>query len=75
LDVNPAKRLDAISFYTLRKEVKKRMSDITLKCKDCGKEFTFTEGEQKFYEEKGFSNPTRCQECRRARKQQHNNNA
>lgn len=45
------------------------MSDITLKCKDCGKEFTFTEGEQKFYEEKGFTNPTRCPECRKARKQ------
>lgn len=46
------------------------MSDITLKCKDCGKEFIFTEGEQKFYEEKGFTNPTRCPECRKARKQQ-----
>ena len=46
------------------------MSDITLKCKDCGKEFTFTEGEQKFYEEKSFTNPTRCLECRKARKQQ-----
>ena len=46
------------------------MNDITLKCKDCGKEFTFTEGEQKFYEEKEFTNPTRCPECRKARKQQ-----
>ena len=45
------------------------MSDITLKCKDCGKEFTFTEGEQKFYEAKGFTNPTRCLECRKTRKQ------
>ena len=46
------------------------MSDITIKCKDCGKDFIFTEGEQKFYEEKGFTNPTRCLECRKARKQQ-----
>lgn len=46
------------------------MSDITLKCKDCGKEFIFTEGEQKFYEEKGFTNPIRCNECRKAKKQQ-----
>ena len=45
------------------------MADITLVCKDCGKEFTFTEGEQKFYEERNFTNPTRCQECRNARKQ------
>lgn len=50
------------------------MSDITLKCKDCGNDFIFTEGEQKFYEEKGFSNPMRCPECRKARKQQKHNN-
>ena len=49
------------------------MSDIVLTCKDCGKEFTFTEGEQQFYQEKGFSNPVRCAECRKARKQQRNN--
>ena len=35
------------------------MSDISLKCKDCGKDFIFTEGEQKFYENKKFTNPTR----------------
>ena len=28
--------------------------DRTLVCKDCGKEFTFTAGEQEFYKEKGF---------------------
>ncbi len=50
------------------------MADITLTCKDCGEEFVFTEGEQAFYEEKGFTNqPTRCPACRRARKQQRNN--
>ncbi len=48
--------------------------DITLKCKDCGKEFVFTAGEQAFYAEKGFTNqPVRCKECRNARKQQRNN--
>lgn len=50
------------------------MSDITLKCKECGNDFVFTEGEQKFYEEKNFSNPIRCPECRRTRKQQKHNN-
>lgn len=50
------------------------MSDITLKCKDCGNDFVFTEGEQQFYKEKGFTNPTRCPECRKARKQQRNSN-
>ena len=42
------------------------MADKTLTCKDCGKEFVFTEGEQEFYKEKGFENePQRCAECRR----------
>ena len=43
--------------------------DKTLVCEDCGKEFTFTAGEQEFYAEKGFVNePQRCKECRTARK-------
>ena len=41
----------------------------TLICKDCGAEFVFTEGEQEFYQEKGFQNePMRCKDCRGARK-------
>ena len=28
--------------------------DKTLICKECGKEFVFTAGEQEFYAEKGF---------------------
>ena len=49
------------------------MEDKTIVCKDCGKEFVFTVGEQEFYKEKGFDNePTRCVSCRRARKQQNN---
>lgn len=47
------------------------MADIKLACKDCGKEFLFTEGEQAFYKEKGFENqPMRCPECRKAKKRQ-----
>ncbi|MDU5263364.1 MAG: zinc-ribbon domain-containing protein, partial [Clostridium celatum] len=30
------------------------MADKTIVCRDCGKEFLFTEGEQAFYKEKGF---------------------
>jgi DNA-directed RNA polymerase subunit RPC12/RpoP len=49
------------------------MADRTLVCKDCGQEFTFTEGEQEFFKEKGFQNdPVRCPDCRKARKQQRN---
>ena len=45
------------------------MADKTLNCKDCGAEFVFTEGEQAFYAEKGFTNePTRCKPCRDVRK-------
>ena len=43
--------------------------DKTLVCQDCGKEFTFTAGEQAFYKEKGLDNePKRCKECRDKRK-------
>lgn len=45
------------------------MQDKTIVCKDCGKEFIFTVGEQEFYKEKGFTNePVRCKECRINRK-------
>ncbi|MDO8685256.1 MAG: zinc-ribbon domain-containing protein [Clostridiales bacterium] len=47
------------------------MADKTMTCKDCNNTFVFTDGEQSFYKEKGFENePTRCPECRKARKQQ-----
>lgn len=43
--------------------------DKTLNCRDCGKDFVFTAGEQKFHAEKGFTNvPSRCPDCRAARK-------
>lgn len=49
------------------------MADKTIVCKDCGKEFVFTEGEQEFYKEKGFTNdPVRCAECRKANKARRN---
>ncbi|TZE82594.1 zinc-ribbon domain-containing protein [Calorimonas adulescens] len=48
--------------------------DKVLVCKDCGKEFVFTAGEQEFYAEKGFQNePVRCKECRDAKKQRYDN--
>lgn len=44
------------------------MQDKIIVCKDCGKEFTFTAGEQEFYAEKGFNGPVRCKECRASKK-------
>lgn len=50
------------------------MPDKTLSCKDCNADFVFTEGEQAFYQEKGFQNePQRCPDCRQSRKQQRRN--
>jgi CxxC-x17-CxxC domain-containing protein len=44
-------------------------NDKTLTCRDCGQNFTFTQGEQEFFAQKGFTNePSRCPDCRAARK-------
>ena len=43
--------------------------DRILTCRDCGQEFTFTAGEQEFFATKGLTNaPSRCPECRKARR-------
>ncbi len=39
-----------------------------LTCSDCGQTFTFTQQEQEFFQEKGFSEPKRCKNCRQQRK-------
>lgn len=44
------------------------MESKMLVCKECGKEFEFGVGEQKFFEEKGFFAPVRCKDCRAAKK-------
>jgi len=44
--------------------------DKSLKCKECGKEFIWTVGEQEFFNQKGFTNkPTRCKDCRKLNRQ------
>jgi CxxC-x17-CxxC domain-containing protein len=45
-------------------------ADTTLTCRDCGQAFTFTSGEQAFYASRGFSEPSRCADCRAQRKAQ-----
>lgn len=45
-------------------------ADTVLTCRDCGQSFTFTTGEQDFYASRGFSEPSRCPDCRAARKAQ-----
>ena len=40
----------------------------TIFCKDCGKPFTFDEGEQKYYKKHLLEEPKRCKACRKERK-------
>lgn len=49
------------------------MPDLTIKCADCQKEFVFTEGEKKFYDSKGLTQPKRCKPCRQARRESREN--
>ena len=51
-----------------------RYEDKNIQCKDCGQEFVFTAGEQEFYAERNFSEPSRCKDCRNARKAEKDKN-
>ena len=47
------------------------LADKTLVCRDCGREFIFTVGEQEFYLSRGLVNePGRCSECRASRRRE-----
>lgn len=44
-------------------------TDKIITCRECGKEFVFTAGEQEFYAEHGLdSEPVRCRGCRSLRR-------
>ena len=40
--------------------------DRSLTCADCGDAFVFDAGEQKFFRERGFTDPKRCPNCRKS---------
>jgi len=42
--------------------------DKVLVCRDCGREFRFSQSEQEFYAQRGFSEPARCPDCRKRRR-------
>ena len=44
------------------------MKDVKITCKDCGKEFTVLEQEQKWYKDRDFDLPKRCPDCRQAKR-------
>ncbi len=47
------------------------LSDKALVCVECGAGFTFTVGEQEFFNSRGFTNePRRCPQCRQSRRNQ-----
>ena len=46
----------------------KEYKDREIKCRSCGEMFTLAAGEQKFYDSKELSYPTRCKDCRNAKK-------
>jgi hypothetical protein len=39
--------------------------DRLLSCEDCHQDFVFDAGEQRFFKEKGFTDPKRCPKCRK----------
>lgn len=43
-------------------------ADITIRCIDCGSDFTVTVADQIYYEQIGFTAPKRCKACRKAKK-------
>lgn len=51
------------------------MEDKKIICKNCGKEFIFTVGEQEFYKSRGIENePKNCKACRDEKKAKFNKN-
>src|SRR3954468_11334016 len=55
-------------FFDPKGAVDNMSGDMTLTCRDCGQGFSFTAGEQDFYASRGFSEPTRCSDCRASRR-------
>jgi len=50
------------------------LTDKTLTCRDCGKSFVFTVGEQEFYQSRGLQHePSRCPDCRASRRRHGSN--
>lgn len=57
---NPATKVSSV----------KELSDVLLRCAECGRKFVWTVGEQEFYREKGYTRPRTCsRECRERRNQ------
>lgn len=53
----------------MRQQIAGTFTDKTLQCKECGKDFTWTAGEQSFFQQRNFQQPKRCPECRTKKQQ------
>lgn len=51
--------------------VKQKRGDKILVCKDCGRKFVFTAGQQEFFERNGYCEPKRCKDCTEFNKYKH----
>lgn len=51
-----------------RQRLENIKGDIYLTCADCGGQFTWSEGEQRFYASRDLAPPKRCPDCRRLRR-------
>jgi uncharacterized membrane protein YsdA (DUF1294 family) len=45
------------------------MRDQIIGCVECGRQFVWTYGEQRYYRERGLSSPKRCKNCRARRRE------
>jgi DNA replicative helicase MCM subunit Mcm2 (Cdc46/Mcm family) len=43
--------------------------DQTIVCKDCGAEFIWSASGQRFFKEKGYTQPMRCRSCREKKRE------
>ena len=46
------------------------VQDKSLVCVECGESFQFSADDQRYHEEKGYTEPKRCPACRQARRAQ-----
>ena len=50
------------------KQFNEIVDDRILTCRDCGRDFVFAVGEQKYFLTRGLATPKRCPECRQLRR-------
>ena len=48
------------------------LEDRSITCAECGQPFTFSKDDQQYHQEKGYTDPKRCPDCRQARRSQRN---